>query len=219
MPTPGRISSILSALSETFLKKRSSPQNDKPVVAPSMGVEKFAAARTVPAEQANRAKEELRVFNLERQILGSALTTIYESVTKGLLNEEEKNLLVGKYKEDLKKLEEEISSRKKIVELYELEQSRDDVLREFRAKLVEIDSGIKRLRPNYVPPPIPAAPPQQEPDRREEKAQKQPVEHREREKEKSAREEPRNKAEKRLEEIREEVLKAMERLEQIEGEG
>ncbi len=219
MANPGRLSAILSAISETFAGKRTQPETGALGETHYADLDRFAASRSVTAEQAKRAKEELRVFNLERQILGSALTTIYESLTKGLLNEDEKNLLVGKYKVDLKRLEEQISDRKRIVELFQLEHSRDDLLRELSSKLEEIDSGIKKLRPDYMPPPIPAAPPKPESDREDQKSAKQTTEHKEREREKAPRDEPRNKAEKKIEEIREEVIKAMERLEQIEGEG
>src|SRR5207249_3085830 len=88
--------------------------------------------KTVTDADIGRARNRLRVANLERDIIGDALTKIYEAEAKGTINETEKN-----------------------------------------------------------------APP----------------------KEKPPREKARNKAEEKIETIREEVLKAMERLEQIETEG
>jgi hypothetical protein len=177
--------------------------------------------------EAQQARGELKLLEVERQILGLALTTVYESQTKGLLSNRERDYLLGKYKTELKRLEERITEKQRIVDLYELEESREKIVQSLRQKLAEIDSKIEKLRPEFPQTigsselpvidsetsPVGEANPAKivEPSgpsdviRNTEKQE--------------AKEEPKSKVEKRLEAIREEVLKAMERLEQIEAEG
>ncbi len=152
---------------------------------------------------------------LERDIIGDALTKIYEAEAKGLINEPEKNQLLQRYKTDLKRVDGEVDTHKKTVDLYDLESAKEDLLKSFHEKMLEIDLKISQIRPTTTiapeektvqPPPTPKTDP----------AQTTPTTPA---KERPAREKPKNKAEERLETIREEVLKAMERLEQIETEG
>jgi len=174
--------------------------------------------KTVTGSDLGKARDRLRIASLERDIIGSALTTIYEAEAKGQLSEPERNQLTQRYKNDLKRVDGEIDTNKRVVDLHELESAKEDLLKSFHEKLMEID-----LRINQIKPPITSLPageqiivkPAPVPDRPEpETSPAQPIQNKEKPKEK-----PKNKAEERLEAIREEVLKAMERLEQIETEG
>ncbi len=167
-----------------------------------------------------KARDHLRIANLERDIIGGALTKIYEAETRGQLSESERNQLVQRYKADLKRVDSEVDGYKRIVDLSELESAKEDLLKSFQAKLLEIDQRINQIKPSLqhglisdfktetttaAPPPKADSP---------EAQQSQPNQ-----KEKPSKEKPKNKAEERIDAIREEVLKAMERLEQIETEG
>ncbi len=179
--------------------------------------------RTVTEADLQRAREDLKLLSVERDVVSAALTTIYEAEAKGVLTESERNRLLGRYKDDLKRLEEKIAEEQKIIDLYELEKAREDLLKSFSAKMSEIDSKINALRPVLgltssqaeEKKPEAATPSEAEaaeaPNASEAAATA---------KEKTQmKERPKSKAEQRLEEIREEVLRAMERLEQIEAEG
>src|SRR5881396_3154021 len=171
--------------------------------------------KTITSNDVSRSRDRLRLASLERDIIGDALTKIYEAETKGQINDSEKNQLLQRYKTDLKRVDGEIDTHKKTVDLYELESAKEDLLKSFHEKMLEIDLKISQIRPTTTiapeektaqPPPTPKTDP----------AQTTPTTPA---KERPAREKPKNKAEERLETIREEVLKAMERLEQIETEG
>ena len=171
--------------------------------------------KTITSSDVSRSRDRLRLASLERDIIGDALTKIYEAETKGQINDSEKNQLLQRYKTDLKRVDSEIDTHKKTVDLYELESAKEDLLKSFHEKMLEIDLKISQIRPTVAttletiakppeapkteagPTPPPANPPKERPPK----------------------EKPKNKAEERLETIREEVLKAMERLEQIETEG
>jgi len=171
--------------------------------------------KTITSTDVSRSRDRLRLASLERDIIGDALTKIYEAETRGQINDSEKNQLLQRYKTDLKRVDNEIDTHKKTVDLYELESAKEDLLKSFQEKMLEIDLRISQIRPTVTtilettpklsevskietsPTPPPANPPKERPPK----------------------EKPKNKAEERLETIREEVLKAMERLEQIETEG
>ncbi len=176
--------------------------------------------KTVTETDMAKARDRLRITSLERDIISDALTRIYEAEAKGQLTESERNQMVQRYKVDLKRVDGEIDTYKKVVDLHELESAKEDLLKSFHEKLMEIDLRINQIKPSIQQIPAepknsnPASPP---PAKAENTAstlgQASPA------KEKPPREKPKNKAEERLEAIREEVLQAMERLEQIETEG
>jgi len=175
--------------------------------------------KTVTESDIAKARNKLRVANLERDIIGDALTKIYEAEAKGTINEPEKNQMIQPYKNDLKRVDAEIDTYKKTVDLYELEAAKEDLFKRFQETFLDIQARIEKIQP-YLnlsastetkpaePKPAPAKTEQTEPT--DENATP---------KEKPPREKARNKAEEKIETIREEVLKAMERLEQIETEG
>jgi hypothetical protein len=172
--------------------------------------------KTVNTTDVSKARDRLRLANLERDIIGDALTKIYEAEANGQINEGEKSQLLQRYKSDLKRVDGEIDTHKKTVDLFELESAKEDLLKSFHEKMLEIDLKISQIKPTVGLTPEPKAVQSAQPAKTETPPTAQPPAQ---PKEKPTRERPKNKAEERLETIREEVLKAMERLEQIETEG
>src|SRR5207247_10050565 len=171
--------------------------------------------KTITSIDISRTRDRLPMASLERDIIGDALTKIYEAETRGQINDSEKNQLLQRYKTDLKRVDGEIDTHKRTVDLYELESAKEDLLKSFQEKMLEIDLKISQIRPNVTATIETAAKPPDSPktDASPTPPPTNPPNHR------PAKEKPKNKAEERLETIREEVLKAMERLEQIETEG
>lgn len=207
------------ALALLLFGRKKPPHEEKPVNTEPFPVPDIMK-KTVTDTDVSKAQERLRVASLERDIIGDALTKIYEAESKRQITETDRNQLVQRYKADLKRVDAEVDTHKKVVDLHELESAKEDLLKSFHEKLMEIDLRINQIKPSIpqrstqeakVPntTPVPA---KEEPSQA---APAQPPAN----KEKTAKERPKNKAEERLEAIREEVLKAMERLEQIETEG
>jgi hypothetical protein len=211
----------LTTLMLLFGKKKEQPNETPPSSQVDLRQEPFSVPeslkKTVTGTDVGKARDRLRLASLERDIIGDALTKIYEAETRGQINESEKNQLLQRYKTDLKRVDGEIDTHKKTVDLYDLESAKEDLLKSFHEKLLEIDLKINQIKPTVSLAQEPKIPETPAPVKTEEK----PVTPTEASppKEKAPREKPRNKAEERLETIREEVLKAMERLEQIETEG
>jgi len=171
--------------------------------------------KTITSIDVSRSRDRLRLASLERDIIGDALTKIYEAETRGQISDNEKNQLLQRYKTDLKRVDGEIDTHKRTVDLYELESAKEDLLKSFQEKMLEIDLKISQIRPTITTTSETTTKPP-EPQRTETSpvpTVTTPA------KERLPKERPKNKAEERLETIREEVLKAMERLEQIETEG
>jgi len=172
---------------------------------------------TTSLEAVNSARESLKVLKLERQILGSAVTTIYESHTSGVISEAERDRMLEKYKVDLKRLEKALQENQQIVDLHDLEIERDEVVRGFKAKLAEIDAKLKHLKTG-----VPIVPGKPEHSERSggtisdggSQHTSQDSQSKNKENEQAITD-----SEKRINQIREEILKAMDRLEQIEAEG
>ena len=176
--------------------------------------------KTVTESDIAKARNKLRVANLERDIIGDALTKIYEAEAKGTINETEKNQMIQPYKSDLKRVDVEIDTYKKTVDLYELETAKEDLFKRFQETFLDIQARIEKIRPSLnlsassETKPVEPKPTPEKTDPADATAEENPPP-----KEKPPREKARNKAEEKIETIREEVLKAMERLEQIETEG
>ena len=212
--TSSTLSRLLPFLvSLVFWRKK--PRQNAPDVAavPSVEIE-----HSVIESDASRSRQVLKVLKLEREIIGTALTTIYESEIQGIITRDERDRLLDKYSSDLKTLESRISEHQRIVDTFDLESERNELLGSFREKLSEIDKKLADLRSGVTAMPSPAS---------EIKSDKvvtphEPVQAAPRPEFKAAGTGLRDakiKTEKKIEAIREEVLKAMERLEQIESEG
>ncbi len=174
--------------------------------------------KSVTNIDATKARDRLRLAGLERDILGDAMTKIYEAEAKGVISEAEKNQLLQRYKSDLKRVDGELETHQKVVDLYDLESAKEDLLKSFHEKMLEIDAKISQIKPvantssSTEPRTVQASPSPAKGEPVSPSAQTNPNKERPKEK-------PKNKADEKIETIREEVLKAMERLEQIETEG
>lgn len=100
----------------------------------------------LPPEKVEEARKELKILRIEKELLSSALTKLYEAEAKGRIGREEKEALVSKYRERLKELDEKISSASAIVELSELENAREEILKLMNVKLNQIERRLEELR-------------------------------------------------------------------------
>jgi hypothetical protein len=166
--------------------------------------------RSVTSEDAKKAREELRLLDLEREILSYAIRRLYEAQAEGKISEEERERLVAGYKERMLKIKETISRSESIVALHELEAMQEDLVKLFSDRFDEINKKIEDLRSSLALKPVKEVPiPSPAPPEKEEKEKRRP------------RKPPapkKTEAEKRIEEIRAEVEKVLERLGQIEVE-
>ncbi|MCS7096721.1 MAG: hypothetical protein RMK50_06645 [Nitrososphaerota archaeon] len=183
----------------------------------------FKIVKTVSAEEAQKAREELRMLDLEREILSDAIRKLYEAHAEGKITEEEREKLAQGYKARMMAVKDAISKDEALVALHELEAMQEDLIKLFSERFDEIGSKIDELRSRIAVKPIKeititpaeaAAEPSEEektPEEKEEKAPKKrkkpPAKHGS---------STMSEAEKRIEEIRAEVEKVLEKLGQME---
>jgi len=221
----------LAVMITMFLKRRSSrsssskESNDHEDLSdPQQVVNKPRSAESGPAssrstEEVEKAREELRTLNLRREIVASALTAIFEAEAQGKIGCDSRDSLIETYKAQMRALDDQIAERKKVTELSDLLNEREELVRSFERRIAEIDGQLQRL--NGSPELRPQIPPigemAQEAARMTDvpktsadansAEEKRPVER------------AKGRTEERIDQIREEVLKAIERLEKIESEG
>ena len=168
--------------------------------------------RSVTSSDAKKAQDELRILDLEREILSNAIRRLYEAQAEGKISEEERESLAQEYKDRMLKIKDTISKSESVVALHELETMQEDLVKLFNERFDEVNEKIASLRSSLEFKPVkevpipPPAPPSAPPEKEERKARKPPTAPKKTE------------AEKRIEEIRAEVEKVLERLGQIEVE-
>jgi MFS superfamily sulfate permease-like transporter len=180
----------------------------------------FRVSKSVPAEDASHAKEELRILDLEREILSDAIRRLYEAHAEGKITEEERERLAQTYKSRMMTVKDAISKDESVVALHELESMQQDLMKLFSERFDELTSKIEELRtkteiksikeitiaPKALTTETPAS---EEKPTEEERAKKK-------RKQSPAKPSPRTEAEKRIEEIRAEVEKVLDKLGQME---
>ena len=181
----------------------------------------FKVTKTVPREEASRAKEELRMLDLEREILSDAIRKLYEAQAGGKITEEERERLGETYKSRMMTVKDAISKDESVVALHELEAMQEDLIKLFSERFDEISTKVEDLRSKVDTTPIKEIPipAVEEPTASQEEKPSGEEKTKRKRKPPSAKPSPRTEAEKRIEEIRAEVEKVLDRLGQMEIEG
>ena len=187
----------------------------------------FKISKSVQTTMASSAKDELRILDLEREILSDAIRRLYEAHAEGKISEQEREKLASTYKNRMNLIKESISKDENIVALHELEGMQEDLMKLFSERFGELTSKVEELRTKIDVKPIREIPvklPSQTPSTRMEKIEEEDEEEEEagEEKPKKKRKLPEEKpdvkteAEKRIETIRSEVEKVLDKLGQME---
>ena len=195
----------------------------------------FSLSKSIQTNTASNAKDELRILDLEREILGDSIRRLYEAQAEGKITETERDKLAVTYKNRMNVIKESIAKDETIVALHELEGMQEDLMQLFSERFGELTSKVEELRgridikpikeiPIKMPTPIPIQ--QMEQDDDEEETHSASVsssnggDDKPKKKRKSSTEklDTKSEAEKRIESIRSEVEKVLDKLGQMEVE-
>jgi hypothetical protein len=187
----------------------------------------FKISKSVQTNTASNAKDELRILELEREILSDSIRRLYEAHAEGKITEGEREKLASTYKARMTTIKDSIAKDETIVALHELEGMQEDLMKLFSERFGELTSKVEELRTKIdvkpikeiaIKPPIPVVE-QTEEDAEDEiqealvadedkpkKKRKPPVE----------KPDPKTEAERRIESIRSEVEKVLDKLGQME---
>jgi hypothetical protein len=181
----------------------------------------FKIIKSISSDEAGRAKDELRILELEREILSDAIRRLYEAHAEGKITEEERERLAQTYKSRMMTVKDAMSKDESVVALNELEAMQEDLIKLFSERFDDLSGKIEELRQRAEAKSIkeitiptgkaqPAESTEEKPETEEKTKRKR--------KPPSAKPSPRTEAEKRIEEIRNEVEKVLDRLGQMEVE-
>lgn len=204
------------------IKKPEKPA-EKPTIEAELGLP-FKISKSVQATDASQAKDELRILELEREILSDAIRRLYEAHAEGKITEQERERLAGTYKSRMITVKDSIAKDETVVALHELESMQEDLMKLFSERFGELSSKVEELRSKIDVKPIkevkvavPTPQPALEEAEEEEAEEKEGEEGKPRKKRKPS-EKPtaKTEAEKRIDEIRSEVEKVLDKLGQME---
>jgi hypothetical protein len=180
----------------------------------------FKVIKSVPQEDASHAKDELRILDLEREILSDAIRRLYEAHAEGKITEQERERLAQTYKSRMMTVKEAISRDESLVALHELEAMQEDLMKLFSERFDELSGKIEELRSKAQTTPIKeiTIAPKRVTAEAAESEEKAAGGEKAKKKKKlaAAKASPRTEAERRIEEIRAEVEKVLDKLGQME---
>ncbi len=223
---------ILACAIVIFGMRRRTRKPKKPVESeaePKLSGLPFRITKSVQGGDASHAKDELRILDLEREILSDAIRRLYEAHAEGKISEQERERLAGTYKARMGTVKDSIAKDETIVALHELEGMQEDLMKLFSERFGELSSKVEELRTRIDVKPLKEIkvqlPTQERASEKKEKAdEEEEMEEAEGEGEKPKKrkkaepEKPsaKTEAEQRIEQIRGEVEKVLDKLGQME---
>lgn len=179
----------------------------------------FKIVRTVPRKEVGDAKDELRLLDLEREVLSNAIRRLYEAQAEGKITEEERERIADKYKSRIRSVKEAITKDESLVALHELETMQEDLIKLFSERFDDLSGKIDELRSRVKVKPIKEIAVTTAKGTKERKKPKKTRKRRtkkRKKKKKKPKPSPKTEAEERIDKIREEVEKVLDKLGQME---
>jgi hypothetical protein len=222
---------ILACAIIIYGMRKRTKQPKKPVeteAEPKLGGLPFKISKSVQGNDASHAKDELRILDLEREILSDAIRRLYEAHAEGKITEQERERLAATYKTRMNSVKDSIAKDETIVALHELEGMQEDLMKLFSERFGELSSKVEELRTRIDVKPLKEIkiqlPTQTAAEKKEKSVEEEETEETERETEKPRKrkktepEKPsaKTEAEQRIEQIRGEVEKVLDKLGQME---
>ena len=222
---------ILACAIVIYGMRKRTKQPKKPVeteAEPKLGGLPFKISKSVQGNDASHAKDELRILDLEREILSDAIRRLYEAHAEGKITEQERERLAATYKTRMNSVKDSIAKDETIVALHELEGMQEDLMKLFSERFGELSSKVEELRTRIDVKPLKEIkiqlPTQTAAEKKEKSVEEEETEEAERETEKPRKrkktetEKPsaKTEAEQRIEQIRGEVEKVLDKLGQME---
>jgi hypothetical protein len=214
------------------MQKPAKPSKQPSRLEPELSGLPFKVTKSVQSNDATHAKDELRILELEREILGDAIRHLYEAHAEGKITEQEREKLASSYKSRMMAVKDSMAKDETIVALHELEGMQEDLMKMFSERFGELTGKVEELRTRIDVKPIREIkvqmPKEQKsivPDQLEKTTEEEEEEETEgEEKAKKKRKPPeerktqKTEAEQRIDAIRSEVEKVLDKLGQMEME-
>lgn len=197
------IGSFIFYISLKSSKKQPKEKAEASSVKPSHPI---TQEKLIQMPELEKARKELNALSLEKDLLASALTRVYEAEVQNKITKEEREQLSNKYREQFKAVEEKLSNAELLIEVGALENLRDELIGLFERKIGQIENRLDKAKVKLeeIRVPITKPPLTVKMERKEERPKTKSEEAR---------------VEDKVKALREEVFQALDRLEQIDIEG
>ncbi len=216
------------------MRKPAKPSKE-PEIDHYLSTSPFRVTKSVQSNDATHAKDELRILDLEREILSDAIRHLYEAHAEGKINEQERERLASSYKSRMMAVKDSMTKDETIVALHELEGMEEDLMKLFSERFGELNNKVEELRTRIdikavkevkVQMPkqqTPVMPEQMEEDEEEAESETEEAESEDKEKTQKKRKPPekqaqKTEAEQRIDAIRNQIDEVMNKLGQMEME-
>ncbi len=213
------------------MQKPAKPSKQPSEIEPELSGLPFKVTKSVQSNDATHAKDELRILDLEREILGDAIRHLYEAHAEGKITEQEREKLASSYKSRMMAVKESMAKNETIVALHELEGMQEDLMKMFSERFGELTGKVEELRSRIDIKPIkeikvqmpkqqtPVMPDQlEQTEEEEEEAEEGEEKAKKKRKPSEERKTQKTEAEQRIDAIRSEVEKVLDKLGQMEME-
>ena len=104
----------------------------------------FRLQKSIQTTAAVNAKDELRMLDLEREILGDAIRRLYEAQAEGKITETERDKLAQSYKQKMNTIKDSIAKDEGIIALHELESMQEDLMKLFSERFGDLYQKSRR---------------------------------------------------------------------------
>jgi hypothetical protein len=215
----GIIACVIIIYTLRMSRKKSKELTKKPKNEIRYRVSPFSITKSIQSTDASHAKDELRILNLEREILSDAIRRLYEAHAEGKISEQERERLASSYKNRMMAVKESMAKDETIVALHQLESMQEDLLKLFSDRFGDLALKVEDLRSKIdvesvkeIPVKMPKPPITEDLSKIDEEEKVKPK----RTKKASIKPSPKSEAERRIEEIRNEVEKVLDKLGQME---
>ena len=179
----------------------------------------FTPSKSVRDEEVSKAREEMKVSSLLKEITSYGLTRLYEAEAEGKINLEERDRLAKKYKDELSQLEGRLNYDQSVIDLYRLEETQSELIGMFYEKINELNQRIDELRGTIAPKTIEIVVEEKAKEEAKEEATKSTIlQDKAKIKKPEPKPVPKSPTEQKIDAIREEVLKLIEKLDKTETE-
>ena len=124
-----------------FIILRSTLNNERSLTTSSSNI-----SSTVKYDELDSAKKRLKTLLLEKDLLSSSLTQVYQAEAEGRINKNDRDNLSSKYNDQLKLLEGKLGDVEVLIEVGELERVRTEMIDLLERKIENVDSRLSQAR-------------------------------------------------------------------------
>jgi len=141
---------IVSSVTIIYAMRKRDEKPEKKInntkVQPNLTGMPFRVTKSVKLNDASQAKNELRILDVEREILSNAIRRLYEAHGEGKISETERDALAASYKSRMMAIRDSISKDETIVTLHELEGMQEDLMKLFSERFGDLTTKVEDLR-------------------------------------------------------------------------